>query len=241
VWRALLDHGAPPPELKLNHPDHRLLYMLASILDTQRRPLAEQPAVLANLLANQPLRQELTELLALLEDGIRRPTRPHDLPIPAPLHLHADYQLAEIMAAMGVVDPTSTKLVRPQAGVFWHQRYSSDLFFITLDKSEKDYSPTTMYDDYPISPTLFHWQSQSTTREDSPTGRRYREHAQRGSHILLFVRRRKQDERRITAPYTFLGPATYESHHGERPMSITWRLRHPMPAELFEEMKVAAG
>ena len=53
VWRALLDHGAPPPELKLNHPDHRLLYMLASILDTQRRPLDEQPAVLADLLANQ--------------------------------------------------------------------------------------------------------------------------------------------------------------------------------------------
>jgi len=24
-------------------------------------------------------------------------------------------------------------------------------------------------------------------------------------------------------------------------MSITWRLHHPMPAELFEEMKVAAG
>jgi len=23
-------------------------------------------------------------------------------------------------------------------------------------------------------------------------------------------------------------------------MSITWRLHHPMPAELFEEMKVAA-
>jgi hypothetical protein len=34
---------------------------------------------------------------------------------------------------------------------------------------------------------------------------------------------------------------TYVSHQGERPMSITWRLRHPMPAELFEEMKVAAG
>ena len=33
---------------------------------------------------------------------------------------------------------------------------------------QKDYSPTTIYDDYPISPTLFHWQSQSNTREDSP-------------------------------------------------------------------------
>ena len=106
---------------------------------------------------------------------------------------------------------------------------------------QTDYSPTTLYNDYPISPILFHWQTQSNTREDSPTGRRYREHAQRGSHILLFVRRRKQDDRRVTAPYTFLGPATYVTHKGERPMSITWRLHHPMPAELFEEMKVAAG
>jgi len=54
------------------------------------------------------------------------------------------------------------------AGAYWHERHGCDLFFITLDKSEKDYSPTTMYDDYPISPTLFHWQSQSFTRPSQP-------------------------------------------------------------------------
>jgi hypothetical protein len=43
------------------------------------------------------------------------------------------------------------------------------------------------------------------------------------------------------APCTFLGPAIYVTHQGERPMTITWRLYHPVPAELFEEMKVAAG
>jgi hypothetical protein len=71
------------------------------------------------------------------------------------------------MAAMAVVYSRSSKLVRPQAGVFWYEPYRCDVFFITLDKSEKDYSPTTMYDDYAISPTLFYWQSQSGTREDS--------------------------------------------------------------------------
>ena len=74
-----------------------------------------------------------------------------------------------------------------------------------------------------------------------PEPPRHREHAHRGSHILLSVRRPKQDERRITAPYTFLGPAVYVTHQGERPMSITWNLHHPMPAELFEDTKVAAG
>jgi len=42
------------------------------------------------------------------------------------------------------------------------------LFFVTLDKSEREYSPTTLYKDYAISPTQFHWESQSTTTQLSP-------------------------------------------------------------------------
>jgi hypothetical protein len=38
-----------------------------------------------------------------------------------------------------------------------------------------------------------------------------------------------------------VGSAGSVTHQGERPMSITRRLHHPMPAELFEEMKVVAG
>ncbi len=30
----------------------------------------------------------------------------------------------------------------------------------TLDKSDGDFSPTTRYRDYAISPTLIHWESQ---------------------------------------------------------------------------------
>lgn len=138
----------------------------------------------------------------------RRPTHPHDLAFAAPLMVHGDYSLIEIMAALGIRTDTD-KLMRPQAGVYWVREHRCDLAFVTLEKAEKDYSPTTLYEDYPISPTLFHWQTQSSTRE--------------------------------TMPYTFLGPATYVKHEGERPMSITWRLRHPMPSEMFEETKVAAG
>lgn len=158
----------------------------------------------------------------------------------APLHVHGNYQLSEIMAGFAAITGAG-KLERPQAGVRWLESVRSDLFFVTLEKSEKDYSPTTMYEDYPISPSLFHWQSQATTRESSATGQRYIHHAARGTHVLLFVRRRRVDERGETAPYTFLGPATYVSHHGERPMSFTWRLHTPMPAEFFEEVKLAAG
>ncbi|MCX5932862.1 MAG: DUF3427 domain-containing protein, partial [Cyanobacteria bacterium] len=63
-----------------------------------------------------------------------------------------------------------------------------DVFFITLKKSERLFSPTTRYNDYAISPWEFHWESQSLTREASPTGQRYIHHGIRGSQVLLFVR-----------------------------------------------------
>ncbi|OLN27466.1 Helicase, C-terminal:Type III restriction enzyme, res subunit:DEAD/DEAH box helicase, N-terminal [Desulfosporosinus metallidurans] len=44
---------------------------------------------------------------------------------------------------------------------------------MTLNKSEKDYSPSTMYQDYSINEELFHWQSQSRTTVESLTGQRY--------------------------------------------------------------------
>ena len=116
----------------------------------------------------------------------------------------------------------------------------SDRFFVTLEKTEKRYSPTTMYKDYAISPELFHWESQSGTTRKSPTGQRYIQHRERGTNILLFVRR-KQNIGNRTAPYMFLGPADYVSHQGERPIAFVWRLRRPMPADFFREAKVASG
>ncbi len=35
--------------------------------------------------------------------------------------------------------------------------------------------------------------------------------------------------------YYFLGPADYVSHTGSRPMSITWKLHHPMPGKLVRD------
>ena len=97
-------------------------------------------------------------------------------------------------------------------GVLYVPEVNVDAFFITLTKSEADYSPTTLYRDYPISPTLFHWESQSTTSIASKTGQRY---LSGSSHVLLFVRETKADDFG-TAPYMFLGPASYVEHKGER-------------------------
>jgi hypothetical protein len=99
---------------------------------------------------------------------------------------------------------------------------------VTLDKSEKAFSPSTRYEDFAVSPTRFHWQSQSTTAENSPTGQRYVRQRENGTQFLLFVRPKRGD------PFIFLGPLQYVSHTGSRPMSIYWDLKHPMPAWFFE-------
>jgi hypothetical protein len=44
-----------------------------------------------------------------------------------------------------------------------------------------------------------------------------------------------------TQPFTFLGPATYVEHRGERPVAFTWRLPAPMPEELFEVARSVAA
>lgn len=91
-----------------------------------------------------------------------------------------------------------------------------------------------MYDDYSISETCFHWQSQSTTSEESNTGKRYINHKKEGSKVLLFVREYKSDIAG-TAPYTFLGLADYVSHEDSRPMSITWKLQKPIPSKYLKK------
>jgi hypothetical protein len=113
--------------------------------------------------------------------------------------------------------------------VFFDTASQCDVFFITLKKSERLFSPTTRYRDLALGPSLFHWESQSTTTASSATGQRYVHHQTRGSRVLLFVReQRKQGT--VTEPFRCLGFAGYESHEGERPMAIRWRLKREIPA-----------
>lgn len=116
------------------------------------------------------------------------------------------------------------------AEVYQCKEHRCDLFFVTLDKDEKDFTPTTLYHDYVVSPTLFHWQSQSVTREDSDTGRRYREPPD-GWRLLLFVRRSKRDDRGVTRPFLFLGPVRRLAR-GRAPDEHHLAARAPGPGRL---------
>jgi hypothetical protein len=123
-----------------------------------------------------------------------------------------------------------------QSGVFEAQEERSELFAFTLDKSSGSFSPTTRYQDYAISPRLIHWESQSSTREDGPTGRRYRNHAAEDRSIMLFARLRADDR-----AFWFLGTGNYRGHTGEKPMAITWELDQPLPGDLFVAFAAAVA
>lgn len=65
---------------------------------------------------------------------------------------------------------------------------------ITLEKTEANYSPTTLYNDYAVSEKIFHQQSQNTARPETGKGLSYVKQKQIGKSILLFVREKNNDE-----------------------------------------------
>ncbi|MGJ4852015.1 DUF3427 domain-containing protein [Bacillota bacterium Meth-B3] len=172
---------------------------------------------------------ELKDLLRYNFDHIDFVDESIDLGFECPLDAHCTYSRDQALVAMDFMQPANVR-----EGVKYLPEKGIDIFFVTLNKSDKDYSPTTMYNDYAVNETLFHWQSQSTTSEESPTGQRYIHHRESGSRILLFVREYKKDQYGVT-PYTFLGEAEYLSHTGSRPMNITLRLAKPIPAKYLRK------
>ena len=203
------------------------------------------PSAAAGLevLKEEPVVAELHQVIDLAFDAAHHSTYSLGDLVPSlvdiPLAVHASYSREEILAALGFVSLRRTPSTMRE-GVAWCESINTDAFLITLKKTDTDYSPTTMYRDFALSPELFHWESQSTTSSGSRTGQRYISHRERGSHILLFVREAKTSTLGA-ARYIFLGPADYVSHEGDRPMAITWRLRRPMPTDVFLASRAAVA
>ncbi len=184
------------------------------------------------LLDNPTMCHEIIMLLMYIKNNIKHVSPKVSLPYKCALGLHFQYSQAEALAGLGYFSLKENHTV--QSGVLHYKKKSTDIFFITLNKNEEDYSPTTMYKDYAISEELFHWQSQASTRELSTTGQRYINHKEQGQTILLFVREYK-NANNVTSTYYFLGPVDYVSHEGECPISFVWRMRYPMPAHLVRQ------
>jgi hypothetical protein len=210
--------------------------MLTASVFSQVKPLPEPEVAGAwdLLRAHQRVVADLRALLDVLTDRIDH-VQPA-LPGGSPLHVHARYSRIEVLAALGAGEPEATLTPTWREGVKWIPAERTDALLVTLDKSQGGFSPTTRYRDYAISPDLFHWESQSTTADTSPTGRRYVEHRAQGSAVLLFARLRDSDP-----AFWFLGPCDYVQHRGSRPMAVTWRLQHRLPGDLYADFAAAVA
>lgn len=155
--------------------------------------------------------------------------------ITGPLQLHASYTREQILQAVGLASFEHS--VEFREGVKYIKEEKLYVLLCDIEKSESDFSPLTMYEDYAISDTLFHWQSQHSTSPSSPTGQSYIHHQERGITVMLFIRPRKKNDQGIILPYVFLGPVYYQNHTGSRPMSIHWRLENPIPTPVLEWAK----
>jgi len=157
-----------------------------------------------------------------------------------PTRVHARYSRAEMLAGVGWAD-VDTGVAGQAAGVRYVSSIRADVFDVTWQKSERDYSPNTMYRDYAISPTLLSWESQNAAHQESRAIQRYVRHRETGTHILIFARESKGWEFAGPRPWLFLGTAHYVSHFGERPVTFRWELDRALPADFFTASEVLAG
>jgi len=155
-----------------------------------------------------------------------------ELPYSCPLELHARYGIKDILAVFG--HATLDSAGQRGVGVLHFPDKKTYALLITFQKTEKEFSPSTMYADYPISRELLHWESQSNTTQKSKAGQNLIHHQARGYSILVFARDQKK-RNGCTVPFVYLGPVERVSYESERPIKFVWKLRHLIPVEMFEE------
>lgn len=226
--------------------DRSYAHMLLAVL-FRDKTIRDHPQCLARLRENTAIVEEIVQLM----DVRQRAVSEH---IPRPIVLasgdsvlrtHAYYKAEELLAALGWLGDAagSGKTPKPSTfreGVAWIEKTQVDLFFVTLQKHARHFNPSTMYHDYAISPTEFHWQSQSRTSEASPTGQRYIHHRDRGSDVVLAVRDLHENDFGSGAPFFLAGPMDFISTKGDRPMSINWKLQRPLPEDVAKRSRIAA-
>lgn len=185
-------------------------------IDEALRQLRRYPVFVAEIL-------ELTEyLISTLETK----TFSVGEGMPASLEQYGCYTREEVFAIFG--RQTADKRMQGSvAGVFNIEEMNTELFFVTLNKSDKDFSAETMYNDYVVSENEFRWESQNTDSHQGK-GRRFVEQKKNGKKFLLFVRENKKDGFGNTCPFICFGLVDYIRSKDDKPMKINWQTHQPI-------------
>lgn len=178
-------------------------------------------------------KQEVSEIVSYLLANLNIKTTPIGAEIIPGLELYGCYTREEVFTLVGR-QTAEVKMQGAASGVFNLPEHNATLLFVTLNKSEKDFSPSTQYNDYLINEAYFHWQSQNTDSHNNNGGRRYTEQSQTKNKIILFVREEKKDGFGNTSPFHCFGLVDYVSSHDDFPMNVTWKLHKPAMAQYLK-------
>lgn len=178
-------------------------------------------------------KQEIAEIVSFLLARLDIKTTPIGAEIIPGLELYGCYTREEVFTLVGR-QTAEVKMQGAASGVFNLPEHNATLLFVTLNKSEKDFSPSTQYNDYLINEEYFHWQSQNTDSHNNNGGRRYTEQAQTKNKIILFVREEKKDGFGNTSPFHCFGLVDYVSSHDDFPMNVKWKLHKPAMAQYLK-------
>jgi len=231
-YREWLENSTHPDIASLSVYDRRLARMLSASVTSQLR--LNNPSRELELIWNDAaVVRELNGMLEVRQGTVDIVHPAHVSQSNVPLRIHARYSKIELQAALD--DTKDGKIVDFWEGARFVTGLKTDIFLFSINKSSSGFSATTRYRDYAISPEVMHWESQSNTSSTSPIARRYINHLQEGTTILLFGR-----ESPAESSYWFLGPATYISHTGSHPVAFKWKLDYRLPAALFPLFAAAA-
>ena len=178
-------------------------------------------------------KQEIAEIASFLLARLDIKTTPIGAEIIPGLELYGCYTREEVFTLVGR-QTAEVKMQGAASGVFNLKEHNATLLFVTLNKSEKDFSPSTQYNDYLINEEYFHWQSQNTDSHNNNGGRRYTEQSQTKNKIILFVREEKKDAFGNTSPFHCFGLVDYVSSHDDFPMNVKWKLHKPAMAQYLK-------
>lgn len=143
------------------------------------------------------------------------------------MEVYGCYTREEVFMLVG--RQTAIKRMQGTAtGAFHLPEHNVSLLFVTLNKSDKDFSLTTQYDDYVINENSFHWQSWNFDSHQNEGGQRYIHQMETQRKILLFVRENKKDGYGNISSLHCFGVVNYVSSHGDFPMNVTWKLEKPV-------------
>jgi superfamily II DNA or RNA helicase/HKD family nuclease len=203
-----------------------MLYYMLFQEPTQKVGVASAAQALSRLKQYPLFIKEMEELTDYLLDNLEVNTFSIGQQLPGLLEQYGCYTREEVFMLFGRQTETK-KMQGSVSGAFKFPDYNVEALFVTLNKSDKDFSPSTQYEDYVMGERSFHWQSQNTDTHEG-SGRRFVEQRRNGKRFLLFVREDKRDGFGNTCPFYCFGLVNYVRSTGNRPMSIEWELEQPI-------------